>query len=55
MVFELPDEVEAKGYSAPQDAIIDEKKLREIGYMPRYGIEEGIYRTYEILKALWNN
>ena len=55
VVFELPDEVEAKGYSAPQDAIIDEKKLREIGYMPRYGIEEGIYRTYEILKALWNN
>ncbi len=55
VVFELPDEVEAKGYSAPQDAIIDEKKLREIGYVPRYGIEEGIRRTYEILKALWNN
>lgn len=54
VTFELPDEVEIKGYSAPQDAIIDEKKLREIGYAPRYGIEEGIRRTYEILKALWN-
>ncbi|MCI8669500.1 MAG: NAD-dependent epimerase/dehydratase family protein [Lachnospiraceae bacterium] len=55
VVFELPDDVEAKGYSSPQDAIIDEEKLRKIGYAPRYGIEEGVQRTFEILKALWNH
>lgn len=52
VVFELPDDIEAKGYSAPQDAIIDEKKLREVGYVPKYQIKDGIWRTYNILKSL---
>lgn len=52
VMFELPDDIEAKGYSAPQDAIIDEKKLRKIGYAPRYLIEDGVQRTYEILQSI---
>lgn len=52
--FELPDDIEAKGYSAPQDAIIDERKLRKLGYEPRYRIEKGIQRTYEILQSIKN-
>lgn len=52
VVFELPDEVEAKGYSLPQDAILNEEKIRKIGYKPQYLIKDGISRTYSILKSL---
>lgn len=50
VVFELPDEVESKGFSKATKARLDGSKLRSLGWVPRYDIEKGIERTLEILK-----
>jgi nucleoside-diphosphate-sugar epimerase len=50
VVFDLPDEVERKGYSIAQYSILDNTKLRSIGFVPSYTIEDAIHRTIEILK-----
>ena len=50
VVFELPDAVEAAGYSKATKALLDGSKLRKLGWAPRYDIHEGIIRTLEILR-----
>lgn len=52
VVFELPDEVEASGYSKATKARLDGSKLQELGWKPRYSIKEGIERTIQILKEI---
>lgn len=52
VVFELPDEVEASGYSKATKARLDGDKLRKLGWKPRYNIKEGIERTIKILKEV---
>ena len=50
VVFELPDWVEAAGYSKATKARLDGSKLRRLGWRPLYGIGESIPRTIDILK-----
>ncbi len=50
VVFDLPDEVERKGYSIAQYSILDNKKIQSIGFVPAYVIEDAICRTIDILK-----
>ena len=50
VVFELPPEEEAKGYSVANNAILDSGKLSALGFVPKYGITEAINRTISILK-----
>jgi len=50
VVFDLPDELEKKGFSKPQNCILDTTKLTELGYRPKYGIKEGVIETLEIMK-----
>lgn len=52
VVFELPSEIEKKGYSTATIAIIDSSKLKELGYTPITSIDDGIPLTIEILKEL---
>lgn len=52
VIFELPDAVEAAGYSKATKARLDGKKLAELGWKPRYDIHQGIARTIKILSAL---
>ncbi len=52
VVFEIPDAVEAAGYSTATKARLDGHKLHELGWIPRYDIKSGIERTIEILKSL---
>ena len=54
VVFEIPDPKEAAGYSTATKARLDGKKLKGLGWNPRYHIEEGILRTIHILKSLNN-
>jgi len=49
VVFEIPDAVEAQGYSKATKARLDGAKLRALGWKPAYDIESGIRRTMEIL------
>lgn len=49
--FDLPDEVESKGYSIATRAILSNKKLRDTGYIAKYGIGQAVYRTIKILKV----
>lgn len=52
VVFEIPDAVEAAGYSTATKARLDGRKLRSLGWKPKYDIKSGIERTVKILKEL---
>lgn len=52
VVFEIPDTVEAAGYSTATKARLDGQKLASLGWKPQYDIRSGIERTISILKEL---
>ena len=52
VVFELPDAVEAAGYSTATKARLSGAKLKKLGWRPGYDIRTGLRRTLEILKEL---
>lgn len=52
VVFELPDAIEATGYSKATKAVLDSKKLEGLGWNARYSMVEGISRTLDILASL---
>lgn len=49
VIFELPSEIEQKGFSKPQNCILDNHKLRALGWKGRYTLLEGMNETYKIL------
>ena len=52
VVFEIPDAVEASGYSKATKARLNGAKLKNLGWVPRYNIKTGMERTICILKSL---
>lgn len=52
VIFELPSEIEQKGFSKPQNCILDNHKLRDLGWNGRYTLLDGMKETYDILKDL---
>ena len=52
VVFELPDAVEAAGYSTATKARLAGQKLMDLGWKPRYDIKSGMERTISILREL---
>ena len=52
VVFELPDAVEAAGYSKATKARLDGSKLKALGWKPLYDMAGGLSRTIEILKEI---
>lgn len=50
VVFELPDEKEKKGYSQATRAILDNTKLRGLGWKENYDINQGLRMTVRILR-----
>ena len=52
VVFELPDSVEAAGYSTATKARLDGTKLRNLGWTPEYDIRTGIDVTIDVLRDL---
>ena len=50
VVFDVPDAVEAAGYSTATKARLDNKKVSELGFKARYDIESGIRRTLKIME-----
>ncbi|MBR3376574.1 MAG: NAD-dependent epimerase/dehydratase family protein [Mogibacterium sp.] len=51
VVFELPDAVEAAGYSKATKARLDGSKLKELGWRAQYDMKSGLERTIGILKG----
>lgn len=49
VIYELPDEEERKGYSTATKALLNNEKLRELGWECQYSIWDGLRETYEIL------
>ena len=50
VVFDLPDSIEAAGYSKATKARLDGSKIKKLGWKPQYSIEAGIKRTLMMLK-----
>lgn len=50
VVFELPSETEQKGFSIAMQAILDNSKLKSLGFKPKYEMKDAVHRTIEILK-----
>ena len=51
VVFEIPDAVEAAGYSTATKARLDGSKLKSLGWNAKYDIQSGMDRTIRILKG----
>ncbi|MBQ9200736.1 MAG: NAD-dependent epimerase/dehydratase family protein [Lachnospiraceae bacterium] len=52
VIMQLPDEIEKKGYSAPQNCILDNMKLKQLGWEGLYDIKRGIQETLSILNSI---
>lgn len=50
VVFELPDEQEKKGYSKPQNCILNNDKLRQLGWKGQYTLRQGLEETMRIMR-----
>lgn len=49
IVFDLPSETERKGFSIAMNAIMDNTKLKLLGFVPMYEMEDAVNRTIDIL------
>ena len=54
VVFDLPSEAEKKGFSKATIARMDNTKLKNIGFNPKYDMEKGIKSTLAIIKEANN-
>jgi nucleoside-diphosphate-sugar epimerase len=52
VIFEIPDALEAAGYSKATKARLDSTKLQALGWNAKYNIPTGIERTLNVLKQL---
>lgn len=49
VVFDLPSEIESQGFSIATQAILDNTRLKSIGFTPMYEMKDAIDRTIQIL------
>lgn len=52
VIFKLPDDVEAAGFSKATKAILDNSKLKKLGWKAIYDIKEGLSRTIRVKSEL---
>ena len=55
VVYALPSELEMNGFSKPQNCILDNSKLKALGWHANYNIFEGVYECLSILEEIANN
>ncbi len=51
VIFELPNEIQAKGFSKAINAIMSNDKIRTLGWKPKDDTYSGVKKTIEILKS----
>lgn len=49
VIFDLPSELEKKGFSKPQNCILNNEKLRNLGWKGKYDIDKGVSECLTIL------
>lgn len=47
VVFEVPDQIEQKGFSKPQNCILDNQKLKKLGWEGTYTLKQGVKETIQ--------
>lgn len=52
VIFQLPDDIEKSGYSKATKARLNGNKLKQLGWKPKYSIQEGIVRNINIIKSI---
>lgn len=52
VVFDLPSDIESRGFSPSTLAVMDGTKLENLGWKPLYSIGEGVERTVAVLKEI---
>lgn len=50
VMFKMPDKIEKKGFSKATVALLDDKKIKDLGWTPKFDFEESLEKTIEILK-----
>lgn len=50
VVFDLPSDLESKGYSIAVNAILDNTKLVNLGFQAKYSFKDAVERTVKILE-----
>ena len=50
--FDLPDEDEVKGFSQAQNCILDNSKLKNLGWSAKYSLKDGLTETIEYLEKV---
>lgn len=53
VIFEIPDAIEAAGYSTATKARLDGRKLHELGWKSEYDLKSGIIRTIQIIRDIF--
>lgn len=51
VVFDLPDEIERKGFSIPQNCVLRTDKLKSLGWKGQYNLFQGMGETIAILNG----
>lgn len=52
VVFDIPDEIEKKGFSKPLNCVLNSRKLESLGWSGKYDLRTGLYETISILKEI---
>lgn len=52
VTLNLPDEIEKKGFSRSKDCILDNTKLKSLGWSAKYSLEDGLKETIEYLEKI---
>ncbi|MBR4906243.1 MAG: NAD-dependent epimerase/dehydratase family protein [Clostridia bacterium] len=50
VVYDLPSAIESQGFSRPQDCVLNNDKLKELGWTGSYTLEEGLRSTIAIIR-----
>ena len=50
VVYDIPDATEQTGYSIATQAILSNERIKQIGFIPQYDMEDAVKRTIEILR-----
>lgn len=50
IVFDIPSEVERKGYSVIENSLMSDLKLRDLGWIPQYNLQDGVVEMLKKFK-----